>query len=84
MHLGMWSLLFMAATTAVLWPTDCTFGEAPQEIVDTAQKRDHSPQATSAHKVMNAPVSRIDLTQAKPQAGSEAGRLFVNGARFHI
>ena len=43
-----------------------------------------SPQATSAHKVMNAPVSRIDLAQAKLEPGSEPGRLVMNGARFHL
>ena len=41
-------------------------------------------QATSAHKVMNTPVSRIDLTRAELEPGSEPGSLFVNGARFHI
>ena len=43
-----------------------------------------SPQATRAHKLMNAPVSCIDLTQARLEPGSKPGRLFVNGARFHI
>ena len=43
-----------------------------------------SLQAMSAHKVMNAPVSRIDLAQAELEPGSEPGSLFVNGARFHI
>jgi hypothetical protein len=29
-------------------------------------------------------VSRIDLAEAKLEPGSEPGRLFVNGVRFHI
>jgi hypothetical protein len=33
---------------------------------------------------MNAPVNRIDLTHAELEPGSAPGRLFVNGARFHI
>src|SRR6266481_4182973 len=38
------SLALMAATTAVLWPTDHAFGDALQEIVVTAQKRDQAAQ----------------------------------------
>ncbi|HWS63681.1 MAG TPA: TonB-dependent receptor plug domain-containing protein [Steroidobacteraceae bacterium] len=34
----------MAATTAVLWPPDPAFGDALQEIVVTAQKRDQAAQ----------------------------------------
>jgi hypothetical protein len=33
---------------------------------------------------MNAPVIRIDLAQAMREPGSEPGRLFMNGARFHL
>jgi hypothetical protein len=33
---------------------------------------------------MNAPVSRIDLAQAKREPGSEPGRLPVIDAEFHI
>ena len=43
-NLGISSLLLMAATTAVLWPTDPAFGDALQEIVVTAQKRDQAAQ----------------------------------------
>jgi len=38
------SLALMAATTAVLWPPDPAFGDALQEIVVTAQKRDQAAQ----------------------------------------
>jgi len=43
-NLGISHLLLMAATTAVLWPTDRAFGDALQEIVVTAQKRDQAAQ----------------------------------------
>ncbi len=43
-NLGISYLLLMAATTAVLWPTDRAFGDALQEIVVTAQKRDQAAQ----------------------------------------
>ena len=43
-NLGISSLLLMAATTAVLCPTDRAFGDALQEIVVTAQKRDQAVQ----------------------------------------
>ena len=44
MNLGISHLLLMAATTAVLWPPDPAFGDALQEIVVTAQKRDQAAQ----------------------------------------
>jgi outer membrane receptor protein involved in Fe transport len=43
-NLGICSLLLMAATTAVFWPTDRAFGDALQEIVVTAQRRDQAAQ----------------------------------------
>src|SRR6267142_4485742 len=43
-NLGIWSLLLIAVTTAVLCPTDRAFGDALQEIVVTAQKRDQAVQ----------------------------------------